>query len=358
MAVVVSPTRGQISAAIPPFARLRPLVIAGLLLLAAALLGIVSGKAPLDAGEVVRMIAHRAGLAAPVSWPLSHEAILFDIRMPRVALAALTGAALGMAGATYQGLFRNPLADPYLLGIASGASLGVVIAFVLPLPALIPRLGAVQALAFAGAIIAVTAVYGLARTGATAPTGTLLLAGIALGSLANAIATYLMYRHGEQLLVIYGWLLGGFNTATWQEVRLAALALAASGVVMTIGGRTLNLLQFGEEQAATLGVRVERSKLILVAAASLATAAAVAAGGLIGFVGLVVPHVTRLLFGPDQRQLLPLAALLGAAFLITADTAARSLPGTSELPVGVVTAVIGAPFFLYLLRRQKRVPTW
>jgi iron complex transport system permease protein len=234
----------------------------------------------------------------------------------------------------------------------------VVLAFVLPLPLLIPRLGAVQALAFVGALLAVGAVSGLARSGGATPTGTLLLAGIALGALANAAATYLMYLRGDQLLVIYGWLLGGFNTATWQEVRLAAPAVLLSGLVMALGGRTLNLLQFGEEQAATLGVRVERSKLVLVAAASLATAAAVAAGGLIGFVGLVVPHVARLLVGPDQRQLLPLAALLGAAFLIAADTAARSLPGASELPVGVVTAVIGAPFFLFVLRRQKRVAAW
>jgi iron complex transport system permease protein len=336
----------------------RPILAACLLLGLVAIVAIVSGKAPLSAGDVVGIIAHQAGLAVPVTWPASHEAILFQIRLPRVLLAALVGGALGMAGATYQGIFRNSLADPYLLGIASGASLGVVLAFVLPLPAGIYRLGMVQLFAFVGALAAVAAVYSLGRVGTVAPTTTLLLAGIALGALANAATTYLMYIHGDQLFVIYGWLLGGFNTATWQEVRLVAPAVLVSAIVMGLGGRTLNLLQFGEEQAATLGVRVERSQLILVAAASLATAAAVSAGGLIGFVGLVVPHVVRLIFGPDHRFLLPLSLLCGASFLIAADTVARSLPGSAELPVGVITAAIGAPFFLFLLRRQKRAAFW
>ena len=343
----VAPT-GRVSGA-------RPILVACLLLALALTFGAVSGKAPLSAGEAVRIVAHRAGLAVPVSWPASHEVILLDVRLPRVALAALAGGALALAGATYQGLFRNPLADPYLLGIASGASLGIVLAFVLPLPAGTERLGAVQAFGFVGALAAVGAVYALARVRTVTPAATLLLAGVALGALANAATTYLMYVHGDQLLAIYGWLLGGFNTATWGDVRLIAPAVLLSAVVMGFGGRTLNLLQFGEEQAATLGVRVERVTLVLVAAASLATAAAVSAGGLIGFVGLVVPHVVRLLWGIDHRRLLPLAALLGAAFLIAADTVSRSLPGSSQLPVGVVTAAIGAPFFLLVLRRQKRV---
>lgn len=332
----------------------RPVLIACLLLAIAGVVGAVSGKASLPVEEVVRIVAHRAGLSVAVTWPASHEAILLDVRLPRVVLAGIAGGALAMAGATYQGLFRNPLADPYLLGIASGASLGIVLAFVAPLPAGLSRLAAVQVLGFVGALAAVGAVYGLARVGAATSGATLLLAGVAFGALANAATTFLMYVHGDQLLSIYGWLLGGFNTATWGDVRVVAPAVAVSALVMAGAARTLNLLQFGEEQAATLGVRVEHATLALVAAASLATAAAVSAGGLIGFVGLVVPHVVRLLWGIDHRRLLPLAAILGAAFLIAADTVSRSLPGTTQLPVGVVTAGIGAPFFLLVLRRQKR----
>jgi iron complex transport system permease protein len=331
-----------------------PFVLAALLLMLAVLLAAVSGKASLPAGEVARILAHRLGMAMPVTWTASHAAILLEIRLPRVALAGLAGGALAMAGTTYQGLFRNPLADPYLLGVASGAGFGAVLAFVLPLPTGVSRLAVVQLLAFAGALVAVAAVYALARSGGGAPATTLVLAGVALGALANAATTLLMSLRGDQLLVIYGWLLGGFNTAAWAEVRLVAPLVAVTAGAMALGGRTLNLLQFGEEQAATLGVDVERARLTLVAVASLATAAAVSAGGLIGFVGLVVPHATRLLCGPDHRRLLPLTLLLGAAFLIAADTLARSLPGAHEVPVGVVTAAVGAPFFLLLLRREKR----
>jgi iron complex transport system permease protein len=331
-----------------------PFVVAAVLLLLAMLAAAVTGKASLPAGDVARILAHHGGAVMEETWPASHAAILLEIRLPRIVLAGLAGGALAMAGTTYQGLFRNPLADPYLLGVASGAGFGAVLAFILPLPLGFSRLAAVQFLAFAGALLAVAAVYALARSGAGAPATTLVLAGVALGALANAATTLLMSFRGDQLLVIYGWLLGGFNTATWTEVRLVAPLVTATGVAMALAGRTLNLLQFGEEQAATLGVDVERARLVLVAVASLATAAAVSAGGLIGFVGLVVPHAARLLFGPDHRRLLPLTLLLGAAFLIAADTVARSLPGAHEVPVGVVTAAVGAPFFLALLRQEKR----
>jgi iron complex transport system permease protein len=181
---------------------------------------------------------------------------------------------------------------------------------------------------------------------------------VAISAAATAATAYLMYVRGDQLLVIYSWLLGGFNVAGWQEVRLITPVVLLSTAVMVAGGRTMNAMQFGEEQAASLGVPVERATLLLIAAATLATAAAVSAAGLIGFVGLVVPHVTRLLFGPDYRRLIPTAALLGGAFLIAADIGARAAPGPSEIPVGVVTAAIGAPFFLIVLRRQKRIAFW
>ena len=304
------------------------------------------------------LLLSRFGLAAAAPESASAETILLQIRLPRIVLAGLVGAALAVAGATYQGVFRNPLADPYLLGVASGASLGAVLAFILPIPPELSRGGAVQALAFVGAIIAVAMVYLLARVGGSVPTTTLLLAGIAISAAASAATAYLMYIRGDQLLVIYSWLLGGFNVASWQEVRLITPMVILSTGVMVMGGRIMNTMQFGEEQAAALGIPVEPAKLLLIGAATLATAAAVSVAGLIGFVGLVVPHMTRLLIGPDYRRLAPTAALLGAAFLIIADTAARAAPGPSEIPVGVITAAVGAPFFLLLLRRQKRIAFW
>lgn len=330
---------------------------------AAACLGIAvvvalsTGKAAIPPALSVDLVRSHLGLAA-TAWPAELETVLLYIRLPRIVLAGLVGAALAIAGATYQGVFRNPLADPYLLGVASGASLGAVLAFVLPIPRQFHAFGAVQALAFLGAVVAVVAVYGLARVGGSVPTTTLLLAGVAISAAASAATAWLLSIRGDQLVVVYAWFLGGFNVASWQDVRLIAPMVLLSIGVMLTGGRIMNAMQFGEEQAASLGVSVEQAKLLFIAAGTLATAAAVSAGGLIGFVGLVVPHVTRLLFGPDYRRLLPIAALLGAAFLIAADSGARAAPGPSEIPVGVITAAVGAPFFLVLLRRQKRIAFW
>jgi iron complex transport system permease protein len=329
--------------------------LAAALLAATCLVAASVGKAAIPIDAELAILARRL-LAVPIegTWPESWETILLEIRLPRIALGALVGAALAVAGASFQGLFRNPLADPYLLGVASGAGLGAVLAFVLPFPAVLYGVGIVQGMAFLGAAVAVAVVFALSRVGRTVPTATLILAGVALGSMLSAGTAYLMYRFGDRLVVIYGWLIGGFNVATWGQVRLVAPGVLLSAVVITLGGRMLNVLQLGEESAAALGVPVERVKLALVLAATLATAAAVSAAGLIGFVGLIVPHAVRLLVGPDYRRLVPLSALGGAAFLVAADALARALPGPTELPVGVVTAGCGAPFFLYLLRRQKR----
>ncbi len=337
---------------------LAPVAIAALSLALAVLLALSTGKAPLPLAWVIDILRSRLGFAVVPDWPASAEMILLQIRLPRIVLAGLVGGALAVAGATFQGVFRNPLADPYLLGVASGAGLGAVLAFIVPIPRDLYAIGVVPAFAFLGGMCAVIAVYALARVGESVPTTTLLLAGVAISAAASALTAYLMYLHGDQLLVIYGWLLGGFNVAHWQEVRLLLPLVVFSTVIMTLGGRTMNAMQFGEEQAAALGISVERSKIILLGAGTLATAAAVSTSGLIGFVGLIVPHITRLLIGPDYRRLIPTAALLGAAFLIAADAGARAAPGPSEIPVGVVTAAIGAPFFLVLLRRQKRAAFW
>jgi iron complex transport system permease protein len=358
--LVVSPTAPGLSSDGEP-ARPRsaaPIIVAGLSLCLAGILALTVGKAPLSPALPIDLLLARFGFSPSAPMSSTAETILLQIRLPRIALAGLVGAALAVAGATYQGVFRNPLADPYLLGVASGASLGAVLAFILPVPRDMLHVGAVQSFAFLGSITAVIAVYMLAHVGGSVPTTTLLLAGIAVSAAASAATAYLMYIRGDQLLVIYSWLLGGFNVASWQEVRLITPMVLLSTGFMVIGGRMMNTLQFGEEQAAALGISVERWKLLLIGAATLATAAAVSVSGLIGFVGLVVPHITRLLFGPDYRRLVPTTALLGAAFLITADTAARAAAGPSEIPVGVITTAVGAPFFLLLLRRQKRIAFW
>jgi iron complex transport system permease protein len=337
----------------PDLRRAAPWISAAALL-AALLLSLRCGKLALPFGTEVRMLAWRLfGIGRP-TWPAASAAVLFSIRLPRLTLGALTGGALALAGTGYQGLFRNPLADPYLVGVASGAGLGAVLAFVLPLPAGLYGLGIVQVMAFLGALGAVGLVYAMAWRGRGAPTGTLILSGVAVAALANAGTSYLLYRHGERLQTVYGWLLGGLNSATWSDAALIAPAILASALILILHGRVLNALQLGEEQTASVGVNVERARLLIVCAATLATAAAVSVSGLIGFVGLIVPHAARMLFGADHRRLLPVSALLGAAFLVTADAGARSMPGVSELPVGVVTAACGAPFFLMLLHLRRR----
>ena len=329
--------------------------VALLAILATGGVGVMVGKAGLDPGTVLAILLSRLPFVDMAPWwPASFQTILWEVRLPRIAMGALVGAGLSVAGATYQGLFRNPLADPYLVGVAAGAGLGAALAMALPIPPALYSLGIVQWAAFASALLTVAAVYSLARVGRSTPVTTLLLAGVAVGSLAGAATSFIMYSQGDHIPVIYAWMLGGFNTTGWQQVALAAPPVLASTVILSLLGGITNVLQLDEDQARSLGVNVELVKGAMVVFATLATAASVAASGLIGFVGLVVPHVVRLLWGPDYRSVIPLSALIGAAFLMAADTVARTLPGPQEVPVGIVTAFCGAPFFLFLLRQQKR----
>lgn len=325
------------------------------LLLLACGSGILVGKAQLDPGTVFAiLISQLPFFDVTPWWRESHETILLEVRLPRVVLGALVGAGLSVAGATYQGLFRNPLADPYLVGVASGCGLGATIAMVAPLPALLYALGAVQFLAFLAGLLTVALVYFLSRVGRSTPVTTLLLAGVAVGSLAGAATAFMMYSHGDKMAVIYAWMLGGFNVASWRQIMTVAPCVLVAALVISLLGRIANVMQLDDDQARSLGVNVEVVKLVLVVFATLSTAAAVSATGLIGFVGLVVPHAVRILWGADYRSVVPMSALVGAAFLVSADTAVRLVPGPQEVPVGVVTAFCGAPFFLYLLRQQKR----
>jgi iron complex transport system permease protein len=340
-----------------PHWRRRIYAIMGLLI---ALIGVVTFATAIGSVQIPFLTTFRSLLSqlplVDITPSLSGtiETIILEIRFPRVILAGLVGAALALAGATYQGLFRNPLADPYLIGVAQGASLGAVIGFLLPFDWHGMGFGIIPLLAFTGAVISVAIVYGLARVGKTLPVTTLILAGVALGALWGSIVSYLIITSGEKMHGILFWLMGSFALSEWSEVRIVLPYIVVGVAVILLYSRSLNIMQLNEEQAQQLGVNVEKVKLILLAAATLITAAAVCFVGTIGFVGIIIPHAVRLVWGPDYRFLLPLSVLSGAIFLILADLVARTALAPTEIPIGVITAVCGAPFFLYLLRRKKR----
>lgn len=324
-------------------------------LLGVALLAAAIGPANIPADATARIILSRLpGVSLADSLPQSWQDIVWEVRLPRVVMAGLVGATLALSGATYQAVFRNPLADPYLIGVAAGAGLGATAVIVSPLDYTVGGVSLVPLAAFGGALIAVTLAYALARVGRTVPTVTLILAGVAISSIATSAMSFLMITHSHRLLSTLTWLLGGFNLSEWGKLWWLLPYVLPAAAIILLYGRILNVLQLDEEQAQQLGVNVERVKLLLLGAASLAAAAAVSVSGLIGFVGLIIPHAVRLLWGPDYRQLLPMSMILGAAFLILADLLARTVNSPSEIPVGIITAFCGAPFFLYLLRMRQR----
>lgn len=336
---------------------LRPLrgglLIALAAVVGAVLVGVSQGAADIPFTTLVRILASKALGLGHATWPETWEEIVWQIRLPRVLLAGLVGATLAFSGAGYQGVLRNPLADPYLIGVAAGAGLGATIIMVSPLPYAFGTVGLLPPAAFLGAVLAVTVSYGLARSGGVAPTVTLILAGVAVSAAASSAMSFLIMANHERAVTVVSWLLGGFNTATWQRVGIVLPYSLVGGAIVLASTRLLNVLQLDEEEAQQLGVPVERVKLLVIIGASLATAAAVSVSGLIGFVGLIVPHTVRLLWGFDYRRLVPMSMAAGAVFLILADVAARTVLAPSEVPVGVVTALCGAPFFLWLLRRQR-----
>jgi iron complex transport system permease protein len=338
--------------------KIRPYLITLLFLLLAALLSIAIGSVFIPPADLWRILTGWLGRTT-FSEPLKTFAfILTDIRLPRTALVLLTGAALGGCGAAYQGLFRNPLADPYLIGVASGAGLGAVLAMSVKWPYSFWGLMAVPAAAFTGALLTVFLVYALARVGKTLPTTNLILAGVAFGSFATALTVFLMLRSTGELHRAIAWLNGGSSQAGWGPVLTVLPYLAIGLGILLLSGHALNLLQFGDDQAQQMGLPVTRTRTLILLAASLATAAAVSFSGIIGFIGLIVPHVMRLWFGADYRRLLPLSLIGGAGALLLADVLARSVMAPQELPVGIVTALVGAPFFLWVLRRAKNQGYW
>ena len=337
-----------------------PLLFAGLLVAFVCATSI--GSVPISASEIVKMTLNGTTLFHfRQTWDNADAIIIFQLRLPHVIGAALVGAALAVGGVLFQGLLRNPLADPYLIGISAGSGLGITIGFALPASFVLFGFGQIAAFAFVGAVFAVFLVYWLARVGGRTPVVSLLLAGMVVTALMNAIQALLLYLYpGLQLRLrsVIGWLWGGIAIQDWSQVGIVAALILAGILLALCMASTLNALALGEEGATYLGINVERQKTLLIAVASLLTAASVTIAGLVGFVGLVVPHALRLVIGPGHRLLLPASALGGALFLVVADLLARSLIAPSELPLGVLTALVGGPFFLYLLRRSGRDYRW
>ncbi|GAA3821984.1 iron ABC transporter permease [Sphaerisporangium flaviroseum] len=334
-------------------ATMRPvaLAVALVVLVACVLAGLMIGAASIPLKGIVLELLDRMPFVS-VDSGLSpvERGLLFQLRMPRVVLAAVVGGLLAMAGAGYQGVFRNPLADPYLLGAAAGAGLTATLMIVL-----IQVEGLVPLAAFGGAIGGVLLAYALGNTaGRGGGTATLVLAGVAVSSFLSALQAFVQQIRVEQLQRIYSWIMGGIG-GDWSQVWLIAPYALVSMVILIAHGRLLDVLSVGDDEAVSLGVNAARVRLVVLCAASLATASAVAVSGLIGFVGIVVPHVVRRLAGASYRMVLPLSLLVGAAFLVLADLAARTVLAPAELPIGVVTAFIGAPFFVGVLRATRAV---
>ena len=328
------------------------LVLVGLLA-AACLLAVGLGTVWIPPRTTLHLIGWKLGLMeAPAGVPPSTAVILFELRIPRVLLGVLVGSALAAAGALFQALFRNPMADPAIIGVSSGAALGAIVAILLGGGVALGGM-AVPAAGFAGALAVAVVVYRLGRIGPSVQVGTLLLAGIAVAAVVSAVISLIMSFSGEQVRSIYFWLLGGLAGRGWDSLGAAAVLVTLGLALSLFGVRDLNAMALGEERAGQLGVEVERFKRRTLAAGSLLAAAAVSVAGVIGFVGLMTPHILRLVLGADHRRLLPAVVVGGASFMVLADLAARTLLAPEEIPVGALTALLGGPFFLYLLRRER-----
>jgi iron complex transport system permease protein len=343
----------------PPRVGRSRLLLGAACLLGAGLIGVLVGPAGLRPSGVLRELVGRMPFVHVDSGLTPREAtILWQLRLPRVVLGGLVGAMLALAGAAYQGVFRNALADPYLLGAAAGAGLGATLAIVyLPAATSGWPIDPLPLAAFVGALVGVIAAYTLGRAAGKGRTAsTLVLAGVAVASFLTAIQTYVQQREaGPSVQRVYSWILGRLGTVGWSEVWLIVPYVAVSTATILLHRRLLDVMSVGDEEATSLGVRVARVRLLVVVAASLGTAAAVAVSGLIAFVGIIVPHTVRLLFGSSYRVVLPLSFVFGAAFLILADVLARTVAAPAELPIGVITAFCGAPFFLVVLRTGRRM---
>ncbi|MBA3434407.1 MAG: iron ABC transporter permease [Actinobacteria bacterium] len=323
-------------------------------LVLSVIVGVLVGPIDLGTGDVLSSVGERLrvpGVSSSLS--ATEESILWEIRMPRVILAALVGGMLSLAGATYQGVFRNPLVDPYLLGVAAGAGLGATLAIAY-LPGVLRGQQALPIAAFVGGAVAVVLTYSVGRSaGRERDTATLVLAGVTVASFFTALQTFVQQQNTDTLQQVYTWILGSIPSSGWSDVVLILPYVALATTVILLYRRMIDVLSVGDEEATSLGVDVRRIRLVLVVAATVGTAAAVAVCGLIGFVGIIVPHAIRMLAGVGYRALLPLSVLAGAGFLVLADVIARTALAPAEIPLGIVTAFFGAPFFMLVLRTTR-----
>lgn len=316
------------------------------------------GSADLSIGDSLRILLSRFPLVgnyldtqntAPV-----YQVIVWNVRMPRILLAGLAGCGLAVVGACFQGVFRNPLADPHILGISSGAAAGATIAMLTGIRLSFLGLSFVGIFAFLGALITIIVVYQLAHMSGQVPVVNLLLTGTAVSSLLSAVISLLMTLNRDQIETVYMWTLGSFSAATWDKAGFLAVFIFGGCFLLFLLSGQLNIMSVGEDTAKSLGVDTVFVKKLLLAAASLMVAACVSVSGIVGFVGLIIPHCVRMLAGVRHERLLPCAAIGGAVFMIVCDTLSRTLTAPSELPVGVVTAVFGAPYFIFLLQKNKK----
>ncbi|MBS0206368.1 MAG: iron ABC transporter permease [Planctomycetes bacterium] len=321
-----------------------------MILLVAAILSLGVGAVTISPGRILQVVTNRtAGAAAS-----TELTILWELRLPRLLLACFVGSGLGMAGAGYQGLFRNPLADPFVIGASSGAALGATLAIVTGWQGSILGLACIPGASLVGSLVAVAIVYSIASVGRQVAMVSLLLAGVALSSMLGAIVSLLMFLHEEKLMTIFSWLMGSLSGRGWSALWSSAPLILTGGFLLWMHSRALDALTFGEESAASLGLEMNRFRATIVLSASLITAASVAGGGIIGFVGLIAPHMARSLVGARHVMVIPMSGLLGALLLLLADDVARTIVAPSELPVGIVTALMGCPFFLFLLKTRQR----
>ena len=327
-----------------------------ILMVVIAVVAMAIGPANISPDKVVLIILSKVPYVQDHiqnSWSAGEESIILKVRLPRVVLGLLVGASLALAGVTTQGIFKNPMADPYILGVSSGAAFGASAVIVIGIAVGLQFIG-IAAGAMIGALVVTFLVFNIARTRNKVPVETLLLSGIAVSAFFSAITSFLMYISGRNLSQIVFWVMGALWNSNWNHVFILAPFFVVSSIIIYAYARDLNLMLLGDESAAHLGADVNRIKTILLGVSALLAAAAVSVSGIIGFVGLIIPHIMRLIVGPDHRILVPASAIVGAMFLVLADTFSRMVVQPTEMPVGIVTALIGAPFFIYLLMRQKK----
>jgi iron complex transport system permease protein len=327
----------------------------GVLILTMSMLGV----ADISLKDGFKILVHRIPIVdnfvSVEGIPQNYINIIIKLRLPRIILAGLVGMGLSVSGAAFQGMFKNPMADPYVLGVSSGAALGATLSLLFGFGASFSGVGATTLMAFAGAMLTMAIVYSIAKVGGKVPIVSLILAGISVSYLLSSVISLMMIFNRTQIEKIIFWLMGSISAASWTEVKLLLPFVLIGTILISIFARDLNIMLTGDETAKGLGIEVEKVKKILLVITSLIVGASVSVSGIIGFVGLIVPHTVRLLIGPDNRVLIPFSAILGAIFLIVSDTIARTIIPPTEIPVGAITSVFGAPYFIYLLVKSKKV---